>query len=239
MSTTPAIEVSDVSLSFYGVKALNRCSLKVERGKSIGVIGPNGSGKTTLLNVINGYHKPESGEVRIFGRKADGLPPHRIAQLGVGRVFQVTNVFTHMTVLENIMVQSVWMKNRKKARERAIEMMQLVGLPPHLGDELAGNVSGGQQKLVDIARALFPDPEVLMMDEPVAGIHPIIKEKIIDIVSNLRRHGKTLLIVSHDIPSILRMVDKLVFMNAGSVLLEGDPDQVRSSAKVVEAYLGL
>ncbi|MDW7977425.1 MAG: ABC transporter ATP-binding protein [Candidatus Caldarchaeum sp.] len=239
MSIEKAVEVVDVSVSFYGLKALNGCSLTINKGESLGVIGPNGSGKTTLLNVVNGYHRPESGVVRIFGKRVDGLPPHRIAQLGVGRVFQVTNVFTHMTVLENIMVQSVWMKDRKRIRERAVELMKKVGLPPHLADELAGNVSGGQQKLVDIARALLPDPEIVMMDEPVAGIHPLIKEKIIEIVDKLRREGKTLVIVSHDIPSILRMVDKLVFMNAGSVLLEGDPDEVRSSAKVVEAYLGL
>jgi ABC-type branched-subunit amino acid transport system ATPase component len=159
--------------------------------------------------------------------------------MGVGRVFQVTNVFTHMTVLENILVQSVWAGRLGRMRKRALEIMDLVGLPRHLADELAGNVSGGQQKLVDIARAILPDPEILMLDEPVAGIHPTIKEKIIEIVDALRKRGKTIVVVSHDIPSILRMVDRLAFMTAGSVLMVGDPDEVRRSSRVVEAYLGV
>jgi branched-chain amino acid transport system ATP-binding protein len=239
MSGAAAVEVEDVSITFDGVRALDRCTLRVEKGESLGIIGPNGSGKTTLLNVINGYYRPESGHVKILGRRTDGLPPHRISRMGVGRVFQVTNVFKNMTVLENIMAQSVWMRNRKNLRSRALEIMDLVGLPQNLRDELAGNVSGGQQKLVDIARALLPQPGILMMDEPVAGIHPIIKEKIIELVDRLRREGKTLIVVSHDIPSILRMVDRLAFMNAGSVLMVGDPDEVRQSSKVVEAYLGV
>ena len=239
MSDTAAIEVENVSITFDGVRALDRCTLRVEKGESLGIIGPNGSGKTTLLNVINGYYRPEDGRVMIFGRRIDGLPPHRISRMGVGRVFQVTNVFKNMTVLENIMAQGVWMKERKNLRSRALEIMDLVGLPRNLKDELAGNVSGGQQKLVDIARALLPQPEILMLDEPVAGIHPIIKEKIIEVVDRLRRDGKTLMVVSHDIPSILRMVDRLAFMNAGSILMVGDPDEVRRSSKVVEAYLGV
>ncbi|GBC68472.1 Lipopolysaccharide export system ATP-binding protein LptB [archaeon HR01] len=239
MLDTAAIEVENVSITFDGVRALDRCTLRVEKGESLGIIGPNGSGKTTLLNVINGYYRPEDGRVMIFGRRIDGLPPHRISRMGVGRVFQVTNVFKNMTVLENIMAQGVWMKERKNLRSRALEIMDLVGLPRNLKDELAGNVSGGQQKLVDIARALLPQPEILMLDEPVAGIHPIIKEKIIEVVDRLRRDGKTLMVVSHDIPSILRMVDRLAFMNAGSILMVGDPDEVRRSSKVVEAYLGV
>ncbi len=239
MSNNSAIEVEDVSITFDGVKALDGCRLRIARGESLGIIGPNGSGKTTLLNVVNGYYRPEKGLVKIFGRRVDGLPPHRISRMGVGRVFQVTNVFTHMTVLENILVQSVWVGRRAGMRERALEIMDMVGLPRHLADELAGNVSGGQQKLVDIARAILPDPEILMLDEPVAGIHPIIKEKIIEIVEALRKRGKTIIVVSHDIPSILRMVDRLAFMNAGSVLMVGDPEEVRRSTRVVEAYLGV
>ncbi|MEM4297061.1 MAG: ATP-binding cassette domain-containing protein [Nitrososphaerota archaeon] len=238
MPSDTAIEVEDVTITFDGVKALDRCKLSVMRGESLGIIGPNGSGKTTLLNVINCYYRPESGSVKIFGKRVNGQPPHRISRMGVGRVFQVTNVFTNMTVLENIMVQSVW-SGGGRVREQAMKIMEMVGLPHHLADELAGNVSGGQQKLVDIARALLPDPQILMLDEPVAGIHPIIKEKIIEIVDKLRSQGKTIVVVSHDIPSILRMVDKLAFMNAGSVLMVGDPDEVRQSSKVVEAYLGV
>lgn len=232
-----AIEVQDVSITFDGVKALDHCTLEVKRGESLGIIGPNGSGKTTLLNVINGYYRHESGTIKIFGKNIDGLQPHQIIRMGVGRTFQVTNIFANMTVLENIMVPSVWKGGG--AREKALKIMEMVGLPSSLAYELASNVSGGQQKLVDIARALLPDPQIIMMDEPVAGIHPIIKEKIIEIVDNLRRQGKTLVIVSHDIPSIRRMVDRIAFMNAGSVLMVGEPDEIWRSSKVVEAYLGV
>ncbi|MEM4303987.1 MAG: ATP-binding cassette domain-containing protein [Candidatus Caldarchaeum sp.] len=238
MSGEVAIDVDDVSITFDGVRALDRCTLKIMRGESLGIIGPNGSGKTTLLNVINGFYRHESGHIRIFGKCIDGLPPYRIIRMGVGRTFQVTNVFANMTVLENIMVPSVW-SGGEGTREKALKIMEMVGLPPSLGNELASNVSGGQQKLVDIARALLHNPQIIMMDEPVAGIHPIIKEKIIEIVDKLRRQGKTLVIVSHDIPSIRRMVDRIAFMNAGSVLMVGEPDEIWRSSKVVEAYLGV
>jgi branched-chain amino acid transport system ATP-binding protein len=234
-----AVEVVDVTVEFEGVKALNQCTLKVEHGECLGIIGPNGSGKTTLLNVINGFYRPLSGVVKIFGKRVDGLPPHKICRMGVGRVFQVTNVFTNMTVLENVLVQSVWKKGGGKAKVKAEQIIETVKLPSHLMHELAGNISGGQQKLVDIARMLHSEPSILLLDEPVAGIHPTIKEIIVQILNRLKSEKKTIIIVSHDIPSILRVVDRLAFMNAGRIIMVGNPDEVRQSSEVIEAYLGV
>jgi branched-chain amino acid transport system ATP-binding protein len=234
-----AVEVIDVTIEFDGVKALNHCTLTVKNGECLGIIGPNGAGKTTLLNVINGFYRPLSGVVKIFGKRVDGLPPHKICQMGVGRVFQVTNVFTNMTVLENILVQSAWKKEGKRAEVKAEQIMEMVKLPSYLKHELAGNISGGQQKLVDIARMLFSEPSILLLDEPVAGIHPTIKEIIIQILTTLKSEKKTIIIVSHDIPSIMRVVDRLAFMSAGRVVMVGNPHEVRQSSKVIEAYLGV
>jgi ABC-type branched-subunit amino acid transport system ATPase component len=234
-----AVEVIDVTIEFDGVKALNHCTLTVKNGECLGIIGPNGAGKTTLLNVINGFYRPLSGVVKIFGKRVDGLPPHKICQMGVGRVFQVTNVFTNMTVLENILVQSGWKKEGKRAEVKAEQIMEMVKLPSYLKHELAGNISGGQQKLVDIARMLFSEPSILLLDEPVAGIHPTIKEIIIQILTTLKSEKKTIIIVSHDIPSIMRVVDRLAFMSAGRVVMVGNPHEVRQSSKVIEAYLGV
>jgi branched-chain amino acid transport system ATP-binding protein len=234
-----AVEVIDVTIEFDGVKALNHCTLTVKNGECLGIIGPNGAGKTTLLNVINGFYRPLSGVVKIFGKRVDGLPPHKICQMGVGRVFQVTNVFTNMTVLENILVQSAWKKEGKRAEVKAEQIMEMVKLPSYLKHELAGNISGGQQKLVDIARMLFSEPSILLLDEPLAGIHPTIKEIIIQILARLKSEKKTIIIVSHDIPSIMRVVDRLAFMSAGRVVMVGNPHEVRQSSKVIEAYLGV
>jgi branched-chain amino acid transport system ATP-binding protein len=234
-----AVEVVDVTVEFDGVKALNQCTLTVEHGECLGIIGPNGSGKTTLLNVINGFYRPISGVVKIFGKRVDGLPPHKICRMGVGRVFQVTNVFTNMTVLENVLVQSVWKKGGRKAKVKAEQIIEMVKLPSHLMHELAGNISGGQQKLVDIARMLLSEPSVLLLDEPVAGIHPTIKEIVVQILNRIKSEKKTIIIVSHDIPSILRVVDRLAFMNAGRIIMVGNPDEVRQSSEVIEAYLGV
>jgi branched-chain amino acid transport system ATP-binding protein len=234
-----AVEVIDVTIEFDGVKALDHCTLTVENGECLGIIGPNGSGKTTLLNVINGFYRPLSGVVKIFGKRVDGLPPYKICQMGVGRVFQVTNVFTNMTVLENILVQSIWKKEGKRAEVKAEQIMEMVKLPSYLKHELAGNISGGQQKLVDIARMLFSDPSILLLDEPVAGLHPTIKEIIIQILTRLKSEKKTIIIVSHDIPSIMRVVDRLAFMSAGHIIMVGNPHEVRQSSKVIEAYLGV
>lgn len=240
MRGTPLLSVENVVKTFGGVKALDGCSLTIEKGVCTGIIGPNGSGKTTLLNVINGFHKPDSGRVYLNGRRIDKLPPSTICRLGVGRVFQVTKLFNGMTVLENVMVEAVWMKkNLNAVRERALELLRDFGIPLSLKDELAGRLSGGQQKLVDLARALVADPEILLLDEPLAGVHAAIKEKIMKTVNELVREGKTVVFVSHDIPSIMKVAQDVVFMSAGKVLVRGRPDEIRSHEEVITAYLGV
>lgn len=240
MRSTQLLSVENVVKTFGGVRALDGCSLTVERGVCTGVIGPNGSGKTTLLNVINGFHKPDSGEIYLNGKRIDKLPPSTICRLGVGRVFQVTKLFNGMTVLENVMTGVVWMRRDLDAvRERALELLRHFGIPPSLADQLAGRLSGGQQKLVDLARALVTDPALLLLDEPLAGVHASIKEKIMRTVDELVDEGKAVIFVSHDIPSIMKVAQDIVFMSAGKVLVRGRPDEVRSHEGIIRAYLGV
>ena len=238
--TEDILRVENISKSFGGVKALNNCSLDVKKGECLAIIGPNGSGKTTFLNVINGYIKPDNGRIYFKNTRIDGKSPSKICRLGIGRVFQVTKLFNNMTVLENILVESVWLRrDLKELEERALELLREFGIPESLTNQLVSKLSGGQQKLVDIARALMSDPELLLLDEPLAGVHAIIKERIINIVRKLVDEGKTVLFVSHDIPSIVRVASEVVFMDSGTIVVRGEPQEVLKHESVVAAYMGV
>lgn len=233
------LEVSRVSKRFGGVKALDGCSLTLREGECLGLIGPNGSGKTTLLNVINGFHKPDSGSIVFKGRRIEGLPPNKICRMGIGRVFQVTRLFSGMSVIENIIVESVWNgMGEREAVERALELMREFGLPEDLARKPAKGLSGGQQKLVDLARALMSDPELLLLDEPLAGVHPLIKDRIIRVVKSLVEEGKTVLLVSHDIASVSKLADEVAFMSSGKIIARDRLDRITSYKEVIESYLG-
>lgn len=233
------LEVSRVSKRFGGVKALDGCNLTLREGECLGLIGPNGSGKTTLLNVVNGFHKPDSGSIVFKGRRIEGLPPNKICRMGVGRVFQVTRLFNGMSVIENITVESVWNgMGEREAVERALELMREFGLPEDLSRKPAKGLSGGQQKLVDLARALMSDPELLLLDEPLAGVHPLIKDRIIRVVKSLVEDGKTVLLVSHDIASVSKLADEVAFMSSGKIIARDRLDRITSYKEVIESYLG-
>ncbi len=234
------LRVENVSKSFGGVKALNNCSLNVKRGECLAIIGPNGSGKTTFLNVINGFIKADNGRVYFKNIPIDGEPPNKICRLGVGRVFQVTKLFNNMTVLENILIKSVWLRqDLKELKEKALNLLREFGIPEPLTNQLVSKLSGGQQKLIDIARALMSDPELLLLDEPLAGVHVTIKERIINIVKQLVDEGKTVLFVSHDIPSVIRVASEVVFMDSGMIVVRGEPREVLKHKAVVAAYMGV
>ncbi len=218
---------------------MNSLSIKVESGFIVGLIGPNGSGKTTFIDVVNGILKPDTGEIRFKGKPITGKSPYRIARLGIGRTFQTTRLFTGMTVLDNLLVPSLHESaSRVSLADRAENLLDFVGLS-ELKDYFAGELSGGQQKLLEIARALMPDPSLLLMDEPLAGIHPALKAKMLEHMRVLRRNGKTITIVSHDIPSVMAICDKVVVLDSGRRIAEGHPKEVVEDEKVVEAYLGV
>jgi len=225
---------------FGGIVASDAVDLVVAEGDLIGLIGPNGSGKTTLINMLTGHLEPDGGEVLVRGRRVDGRPPHVYAAMGVARTFQLTQLFGRMTVLENMLVpgltrpQARWDEVARRARGY-LEFLSLA----HLEQLHARNLSGGQQKLLELGRCLMLEPAVLFLDEPFAGVHPRLREELVTRIRELHRRGRTFVVVDHDMESILRVSRRLVVMARGSKIADGAPDAVRADQGVLAAYAGL
>jgi len=233
------LEVDQVHKYFGGIPALQGVSLKVEKGKIHGVIGPNGAGKTTMFNVINGVYTPNEGRVIFKDRKITGLKPNKIASLGIGRTFQVARVFNEMTLMENMMVPLIPRRvSKSKGKKKASELLEMAELI-HLKDQLGVEISGGQKKLLEFMRTMMADPEVILLDEPFAGINPALIERLIEITFELNQtRGKTFLLISHDIPSIMKLCKNLTVLSAGSTIAEGESEKIRHNPAVIDAYLG-
>ena len=233
------LEVDQVYKNFGGIPALQGVSLSVEKGKIHGVIGPNGAGKTTLFNVINGVYGPDAGKVIFEDREITGLKPNQIAAMGIGRTFQVARVFNEMTLLENMMVPLIPKRIlKKKGEKKALELLEMAGLS-HLKDQLGVEISGGQKKLLEFMRTMMADPEVILLDEPFAGVNPGLIERLIDVTFELNRiREKTFLLISHDIPSVMKLCKNLTVLSAGATIAAGEADQVRHDPAVIDAYLG-
>jgi len=233
------LEIHNMTKKFFGVVAVNKCTLNVKEKTIRGLIGPNGAGKTTLLNVINGFYIPDEGEIYFKNERIDGLKPHEIAKKGIGRTFQVSRPFRQMTVMDNMIAAGIThFEKIEELKSKAVDLLKLFDLY-RLRDEFAGNLSGGQKKLLEMARVLTFDPDLIMLDEPFHGIHPAFKAKIIKAVRELSEEGKTFVIISHDIPSISETCDKVSVLCAGEVIAEGTPEDIRVDQKVCEAYLGV
>lgn len=233
------LDINNVTKSFQDLVVLKKCTLHIKENTIRGLIGPNGAGKTTLLNTINGFCKPNAGSIYFENERIDGLKPHKIAKKGIGRTFQITRPFHRMTVMDNIIVAGFsCYKNRKELKSKTMELLKFFNLY-QLRDESAGNLSGGQKKLLEMARALILEPDLLLLDEPFHGIHPLFKRKIIKSIRILSKEGKTFLIVSHDIPSIVHTCDTITVLCAGEVIAEGTGEDIRTDERVIEAYLGV
>jgi neutral amino acid transport system ATP-binding protein len=232
-----ALDVRDLRKTFGGVRAVDGCSFTVPRGKISGLIGPNGSGKTTTFNLLTGIVAPDAGQVLYRGERITGLRPHQVFRRGIVRTFQVTRIFREMTVFENMLSVTGLGVPDRVARARADELIALVNLT-HLRTEYGGRLSYGQQKLLEFARALMTDPDLILLDEPAAGVNRTLLQHLLDHIHRLQEADKTILIVEHDMNVIMNHCERIFVMDGGVKIAEGPPAEIRSDERVIDAYFG-
>lgn len=250
----PMLTVDSLKKSFSGLTAVDGVSFDVEEGKITGLIGPNGAGKSTTFNCITNLIEPDEGDVVFDGENITGMQTHNIARNGLVRTFQIARELREMTVLENMMVspknqnetalhavmpglREGVQREEEEIYERAWEMLEFFDID-HVAYEYAGTLSGGQRKLLELARALMADPDMLMLDEPFAGVNPTLEERLLDRLHALTDRGYTFLIVEHDIDLIMDNCVNVIVMHQGQLLAEGPPSTVRNNERVIDAYLG-
>jgi neutral amino acid transport system ATP-binding protein len=247
-------EAEEVVKRFGGIRAVDGASLGIREGSITALIGPNGAGKTTFFNVITGFYRPDGGFASFGGRNVLGQPPYAIARLGMVRTFQITKALARMPVIDNMMLgapdqpgerllnvvfrPAAWRRREAEVREQAMEVLDIFNLTP-LADSYAGTLSGGQRKLLELARALMTRPRFLLLDEPMAGINPTLGRRLLDHMQRLRTEdGVTFLFIEHDMEVVMNHSDRVLVMADGRVIADGEPHEVRRDQAVIDAYLG-
>lgn len=232
------LEAVSINKSFGGLKAVDDASLNVSKGEIVSLIGPNGAGKTTLFALISGFLQPDSGSVHFKGQDITGMKPHEICQLGIVRTFQVVQPFANLTVLENIAVGAhTRLRARSDALEKAREVARLVGMDKLIERE-AGDLTVAGRKRLELARALATDPELLLLDEVMAGLNATEIQQIVETIRDVRKSGKTILLIEHVMQAVMTLSDRAYVLNQGGMIAAGTPSEVVASPEVIEAYLG-
>jgi ABC-type branched-subunit amino acid transport system ATPase component len=250
---TESILVADnIVRRFGGLTAVNVEHVEIQRGKITALIGPNGAGKTTFFNLLTGFDQPDEGEWAFKGQSLNNVPAYQVARLGMVRTFQLTKVLSRLTVMENMrlgatdqlgerlwnaFLKAIWRGQEKANTQRATELLARFKLDAKK-DDFAGSLSGGQRKLLEMARALMVEPELVMLDEPMAGVNPALKQSLLGHVKSLREDGMTVLFVEHDMDMVRDISDWVLVMAAGQLIAEGTPDEVMGDQRVIDAYLG-
>jgi len=248
----PILVADQVERRFGGLNAVSVDHLEIQRGAITALIGPNGAGKTTLFNVLTGFDRPQSGRWSLDGQDLTGMSPARIARQGMVRTFQLTKSLARLSVLDNLklaaprqqgerflssVVRPLWRAQERDIEERADELLRRFKLD-HMRSEFAGTLSGGQRKLLEMARALMVDPSIMMLDEPMAGVNPALRQSLLDHVTALRDEGTTIVYVEHDMDVVMEISDWVVCLALGSIIAEGPPDHIAAHPDVISSYLG-
>ena len=248
----PIITIDNVSRKFGGLVAVDVEHLEIPRGAITALIGPNGAGKTTLFNLLTGFDKPDTGTWNFEGKSLAGIPAFKVAQMGQVRTFQLTKALSLLTVLQNMKLGAkdqrgeklmfsifpfLWKAKEQEIEEKALELLKRFKLDTKK-DDFAASLSGGQRKLLEMARALMTDPVLVMLDEPMAGVNPALTQSLLEHVLNLKSEGMTVLFVEHDMHMVRHIADRVVVMAEGRVVAEGPPDEVMKNTAVIDAYLG-
>ena len=248
----PILIADHVSRQFGGLKAVDVAHVEIQRGAITALIGPNGAGKTTLFNLLTGFDKPDTGEWTFNSTSVAGKAPYRLARMGMVRTFQLTKALSRMTVMDNMLLGAsgqsgervfksllpfTWNAQERANTARALELLGRFNLDAKVND-FAGSLSGGQRKLLEMARALMVGPEIVMLDEPMAGVNPALTQSLLGHIKNIREEGTTVLFVEHDMDMVHDISDWVIVMAQGQIIAEGPPDAVMKDPQVIEAYLG-
>lgn len=252
--TKKLLEVKNLVVKFGGVTALNEVNLHVNEGEIAALIGPNGAGKTTVFNIVTGYYTPASGDVLLDGESVVGIRPYKIARKGLGRTFQNIRLFGDMTAAENVATAADALnksglvgsllgvprsrKDEKKSMETALELLKFIGLD-HRAHQMAKNLPYGDQRRLEIARALALNPKVLLLDEPAAGFNPQEKVELGELIRKIRDRGFAVLLIEHDMSLVMKISDRIAVLDFGQKIAEGKPEEIQNNQRVIDAYLGV